>query len=342
MNDIVLITIIVLLCLLFIYFVYALISTFLINKKFFLVRGKDPENPCYLQLSDYPELDREPIRIGYYGEKIQGYLYTQKEKKDEKGFIILSHGFFGTHIQYLADIYYLTSLGYTVLAYDQYGVGDSEGKNQVSLANGSYVLENVIRYVLKNNIHQGKDIILYGHSWGAYCSLCALGKYPQVKKAILRSGFVSPDQIVLSLLKGMKKGFYYSILPMYSICYVLLFGFRNTRHAKIGKNKNTEILVIHAMDDNVVSYKNSIAKMLERKKNKNIHIFITEKGEHNSLIAKEGLDNYKKSIDEYQKILSDYGEDSSQMNEFISSLDRRNMYPYNQEVVEEIEKFLKD
>lgn len=342
MKDIILIIIIVLLCLLFLYFVYALISTFLINKKFFLVRGKDPLNPCYLQLSDYPELEREPLRIGYYGEKIQGYLYTQKGKKDEKGFIILSHGFFGTHIQYLADIYYLTNLGYTVLAYDQYGVGDSEGKNQVSLANGSYVLENVIRYVLKNNIHQGKDIILYGHSWGAYCSLCALKNYPEVKKAVLRSGFVSPNQIVLSLLKGMKRGFYYSIRPLYSLCYVLLFGIRNTRHAKLGRKNETDILVIYAMDDKVVSYKESIAKSLTKKKNKNIHLFITETGEHNSLIAKEGLENYAKSIDEYQKILSEFGEDSSQMNEFISSLDRRKMYPYNQEVIEEIKKFLID
>lgn len=341
MNDIVLITLIACISLLFLYFVYVLVSTFLINKKLFLVRGKDPDNPCYLTLSDYPELEREPLRIGYYGEKIQGYLYTQKDKKDEKGLIILSHGFFGTHIQYLADIYFLTLLGYTVLAFDQYGVGSSEGRNQVSLANGSYVLENVIHYVIKNNIHNNKDIILYGHSWGAYCSLCALKKYPEIHKAILRSGFVSPTKTVLSILKMTKKGFYYSIRPLYPFCYVLLFGIRNTRKAKLGKKNKTEILAIHAMDDKVVTYDDSIAKMLTKKKDEHIHIFVTEKGEHNSLIAKEGLDNYARSIEEYQKILSAEGEDKNQrIEEFISSLDRRSMYPYNEEVRKEIEDFL--
>ncbi len=341
MNDSILITLIVVISLLILYFVYVLISTFVINKKLFLVRGVDPDNPCYLRLSDYPELNREPIKIGYYGEKIQGYLYTQKGKKDEKGFIILSHGFFGTHIQYLADIYLLTSLGYQVLAFDQYGVGDSEGRNQVSLANGSYVLENVIRYVLKNNIHNNQDIILYGHSWGAYCSLCALKKYPEVKKAILRSGFVSPTKTVLSLLKDSKKGFYYSIRPLYPLCYVLLFGLRNTRKTKLVKKNKTEILAIHSMDDKVVKYKDSIAKSLSKRKDNHIRIFVTEKGEHNSLIAKEGLDNYIKSISEYQKILSAEGEDKNRkIEEFIASLNRRTMYPYNEEVRKEIEDFL--
>ncbi len=341
MNDTVLITIIVVLSLLFVYFSYVLVSTFLINRKLFLIRGTDPDNPCYLHLSDYPELNREPLRIGYYGEKIQGYLYTRKDRKEQKGFIILSHGYFGTHIQYLADIYYLTGLGYQVLAYDQYGVGDSEGRNQVSLANGSYVLENVIRYVIKNHIHENRDIILYGHSWGAYCSLCALKRYPEVKKAVLRSGFVSPTKTVLSLVKMTKRGFYYSIRPLYPLCYVLLFGIRNTRKAKLGKKSKTEILVIHSLDDKVVPYKNSIAKMLAKKKDSHIHLFVTEKGEHNSLIAKKGLENYARSIEEYQKILSAKGEDKSQkIEEFISSLDRRKMYPYNEEVIQAIQDFL--
>lgn len=340
--KILLISIIVLLCLFFLYLIYSLLVVFIVNKKLFQVRGTDPDNPCYLQLTDFPELERKELRIGYYGEMIQGYLYKQKNQSENKGLIILSHGFFGTHIQYLADIYYLTKRGYTVLAYDQYGVGDSEGKNQVSLSNGIYVLENVLHDVIKNNINEGKDILLYGHSWGAFVSLGALKKYPQVKKAIIRSGFVSPIKEVLYFLKLQNKGLYYSVRPLYSFCYFLVFGKRNMRNVRTAKTNNTEILVLHAKDDKTVPYEQSIAKCYIDHPRKNVIVRMTEHGDHNSLIAKEGLDNYAKSVSEYQKILSDKGEDQDRrIDEFISHLNRREMYPYNQEVINIIDDFLK-
>lgn len=340
--KILLIVLIVLLCLFFLYLLYGLLVVFFVNKKLFLVRGTDPDNPCYLRLSDYPELEREGLRIGFYGEMIQGYLYRQKNEKDDKGLIILSHGFFGTHIQYLADIYYLTKRGYTVLAYDQYGVGDSEGKNQVSLSNGIYVLENVLHDVIKNNINQGKDILLYGHSWGAFVSLGALKKYPIVKKAIIRSGFVSPIKEVLYLLKMQNKGLYYSVRPLYSFCYFLIFGKRNMKTVKSAKTNNTEILVLHAKDDKTVPYEQSIAKRYIDHPKKNVTVRMTEQGDHNSLIAKEGLENYAMSVSQYQKILSDKGEDKEKrIDEFVSHLNRREMYPYNQEVINIIDDFLK-
>lgn len=340
--KILLISLIVLLCILFFYFIYGLLVVFIVNKKLFLVRGTDPDNPCYLQLSDYPELKREGLRIGFYGETIQGYLYTQKNLKDNKGLIVLSHGFFGTHIQYLADIFYLTKRGYMVLAYDQYGVGESSGRNQISLSNGIYVLENVLHDVIKNNINNGKDILLYGHSWGAFVSLGALKRYPQVKKAILRSGFVSPTKEVLYLLKQENKGLYFSIYPIYSLCYFLIFGKRNMKNVKSAKVNHTDVLVIHSKDDKTVPYVQSIAKYYIDHPSKNIIVKLTEQGEHNSLIAKEGLTNYAKSVSAYQKILSDKGEDrEKRIDDFASHLNRRDMYPYNQEVIKIIDDFLK-
>ena len=69
---------------------------------------------------------------------------------------------------------------------------------------------------------------------------------------------------------------------------------------------------------------------------------MTAQGDHNSLIAKEGLENYAKAVSEYQKILSDKGEDKEKrIDEFVSHLNRREMYPYNQEVINIIDDFLK-
>ena len=343
MVQIILIIAIVLLCLFFLYFMSVLLAVFLVHRKLFLVRGSDPSNPCYLRFEDYPELERTPYRVGFYGKVIQGYFYKRRAGSSDRGLIILSHGFFGTHIQYLADIYYLTGKGYEVLAYDQYGVGESEGQNQVSLSNGIYVLENVLRDVKKRNLANGREIILYGHSWGAYCSLGALASSNLVSKVILRSGFLSPSKEILYLLKGQSKKLYYFIRPLYRLVSHLIFGRKNdvSLEHPLPKKVRASLLVLHAMDDDMVPPLLSIALYFNKHPDNRVQVVMTEKGHHNSLIAEEGISNYQRLIREYQKILSQKGEDQKQrIQAFEASLERRNLYPYNREVTDTIDNFL--
>lgn len=343
MTEIILIICIVFLCLFFLYFLSVLICVFLVHRKLFFVRGNDPDNPCFLRYEDYPELEREPYRVGFYGKAIHGYLYQRRCESAEKGLIILSHGFFGTHVQYLADIYYLTGKGYKVLAYDQFGVGESEGKNQVSLSNGIYVLENVLRDVKKRNLAKGREVLLYGHSWGAYCSLGALSSSDIVSKVILRSGFLSPSKEILYLLKGQNKAFYHFLRPFYRPVSHLLFGRKSDVSIAhpIPKNVDSSILILHSKDDDMVPYDLSLASYFMKHPDRRVKVVLTEKGHHNSLIAEEGLQNYGRLVSEYQKILSFEGEDKKlKLDEFVSSLSRRNLYPYNREVTDELDRFL--
>lgn len=341
----IIITLFVILGLLILYYLACLFIVFVLTKKVLGVRGSDPDNPCYLRYEDYEAfLSRKMIRIGFYGEAIKGYIYEDKNRADFRGFIILAHGFFGTHVQYLVDIAFLTKLGYQVLAFDQYGVGISEGKTQVSFANGVYVLENVIRFVEKEKLNENLPIYLYGHSWGAYCVAGALKKHPEIEKAIMRSGFVSPLTVMLDMVKSQNKALYYFLLPMFSLCFFTIFGRRNMITAKRGlkNNHQTKCLVIHAEDDPMVLYQHSIAQYCLKHAENQRKVIVHREGKHNTLITLQASENYADAVKKYEEILQiqDENEKTRQMESFLSHLNRVQMYPYNEEETREIETFL--
>lgn len=341
--TIVIITIIAVIAL---YFAICLIIAFSIQQKIFKNHQEDPKNPCYLRFEDYADvLDRKEFNCGFYGKCIRGYIYSSKVCANQKGFVILTHGFFGTHIQYLVDIAYLCKNGYRVLAFDQYGVGISDGNGPISFSNGIYVLENVIHDVIKKNINNGDDIILYGHSWGAYCTYAALKKYPVIKKAIIRSGFDNPVKITLYLLKTQNKSIYYFIRPLYRICCFFLFGNKNivkaTKYNR--RNNTTNCLILHAMDDNMVPYDLSLAKSIEKLNRKNTSYLVKDIGGHNTILQPIATENYNSLVKQYDGIVKqdiDKDEKKRKIEEFISSFSRLDSYPYDEDTINQILSFI--
>lgn len=317
---------------------------FKMNKIVFLIHGEDPDNPAYIQNDDYPKLKREFYSTYYYNKKINGYIYY-KEEKEYKGFIILSHGLFGTHIQYLKDINFLVDSGYKVLAYDQYGCGISEGSKQEYLAHGIYVCENVINDVIHRNINKNLPIILYGHSWGAYSVTGAARNYPQIKKVISRSGPVGPRVSGRDLFKAVNKHLYRFIYVGYNFAYYLIVPFLYRIKAIRGpcKNKETKFLFIHAKDDQLVFFNHSLAKYFLKHKQDNCIVKLTDKGLHNSLITIDAQDRYKELVKEYSSIKKEKDENikKEKLNKYMEKLkDRNSLYPLNKEVTKQILDFL--
>ena len=338
------IVIIIIIILIGLYLAFGVLVVFKANTELFGKRGEDPSNPCYLRFEDYPFLKRTPYRTGYYGKAIKGYLYQDQRLRDYKGYIILSHGFFGTHVQYLFDIALLTQEGYLVLAYDQFGAGLSEGKNQESLATGVYVMENVISDVEKNNLNRGLPIYLYGHSWGGYSVAGALKNHPEIKGAICRSAPYSPIKAGYDLLKKVKPGLAYFLAPVFSFSCWLVMGKRylikGTRGLK--KNKDTPVLFIQAKNDDIVLYKDSLAKYYQKHPQKNAKVFLTDKGMHNSLLVENGQLKYKELVKKFHEIdrKPDTTKKDQEMNDFLNHLDRVQTYQYDEETKNEILSFL--
>ena len=340
---------IVILSIVILLLIYILLSLFVvqqINKKVFLIHGEDPSNPCYIHYEDYKDLKRDNYETYYFNKKIKGYIYYL-EKKEYKGLVILSHGLFGTHIQYLKDIYLLASNGYKVLAYDQYGCGISEGKYQEYLAHGIYLCEVVINDVIKRKLNEDKEIILYGHSWGGYSICGALELFPNISKAIVRSAPVAPRVAGKDMIKKVNKFFYYFFFIGYEIAFLLLIPSRYRLKATIGpkKNKNTKILFIQSKTDDMVIYNHSLAYYYLVNKQDNCFPCIFESGPHNNLITDEGINNYKSLIKEYQKIKkeTELSIQNNLMNKFNLKLKNRDsLYPLNEEVSNAILKFIED
>lgn len=328
------------------YLIFCVYITHRLNKEIFLIHGYDPDNPCFIRKEDYPNLLSEKYTAYYYKKKINGFIYYLPNK-EYKGFIILSHGLFGTHIQYLKDIYFLASLGYKVLAYDQYGCGISEGKYQEYLAHGIYVCENVITDVIKRNINGSLPLILYGHSWGAYSVCGASRNFPEIKKVIARSGPISPKVSGRDIIKKVNVHLYRFVYFGYIFAFLLLvphrFRIKSTRGPK--KNTTSKFLFIHAKDDDLVLYKHSLADYYLKHKQNNCLVKVTIEGQHNSLISIDGLDNYKNLVKEYKTIkkesnINTQKELELQFNKKIKNRDL--LYPINKEVEKQIIEFLND
>ncbi len=341
---------IILIVFIIIFFFYLLLCfavLFRVCKKLFWVRGTDPDNPCYLRFEDYPSLQRKEYKCGYYGKAIRGYIYSDKRTTKPKGFIVLSHGFFGTHIQYLLDISMLAQAGYLILAYDQYGCGLSDGKNQDNLSIAIYVLENVLHDVIKRHLNGDLPIYLYGHSWGGYAVSGALKKYADVvKKAVVRSGFVSPVRAGLNLLKMKFPKFSVFITPGIYISYLFFFGLKcftkGTRGLKT--NHKTKVLYLYANNDKMIDYKNSLATYYAKHPRKNAIVYVTEHGMHNSLLTEEGQNNYHVLVKNYKDILkeSDKNTRKKKEDDFLLNLNRVEQYPYNEDIKNKILTFLDD
>lgn len=338
------IVLLVILLILFCYFASSLILTYILNQKIFGVRGKDPSHPIYVHVEDYPELKREGYETLFSGKKIKGYIYTDKDIHAYQGFIILSHGMFGSHLQYLVDVNYLTNAGYEVLCYDQYGVGESEGESQVSLAQGILTLNAVIDDVEKRKLNHGLEISLYGHSWGAYCGLGVLKDHDEIHKAVLRSGPVKPALAGLSILRLRSKALYYYLRPILPFCLRMLTSGKATVDCtkNLKKNRKTKILVVYAKDDPMVDMANSQYKYFTKHKNENVTLLLTQKGLHNSIITEESYARFVSKAKEYKTLMKNTPEEkkNEETEKFLSQVNRADMVNYNDEVKDSILKFL--
>lgn len=332
--NIFLIILIVILSIIFVYLSLSLIVIYIMIKKMFGVRNGDPDNPCYVRFEDYKdELQRVPFKTGYYGETIRGYVYSLIGLDKFKGFVVLSHGIASSHVQYLVDIYFLCKDGYKVLAYDQYGCGESDGKCIFSLANGIYVCENVLNDVIKNKLNEDLPIILYGHSWGGYSISGALKKYRNVKACVIRSTFYDPIKEIIGLMKSYIKPLYYLLFPIFRLCFFLLYGKKQmVKTPKIIRKSNVKCFVTQAKNDPVIPQKASLAYYIKKHPIDNTSIYISESSSvHNSLITDEGMTAYENSCKKYEEIKSEPNEEirNSNIDNFVKSLDRRSLYPYS-------------
>lgn len=185
-------------------------------------------------------------------QMLVGYRYSKTEQ-DIKGLVVISHGLGAGQNQYMNVADYFTSNGYLVFAYDCTGNDASEGDDVGGLPQGVIDLDYALRYVKSVPEYKNLDIVLFGHSWGAYSAGCVLNYHPDVKAVVMVSGMNRSSDMLEYQGKDMIGNIMTLALPFVNAYERLKFGTYASATAMDGfDSSEAGVMVIHSQDDEVV------------------------------------------------------------------------------------------
>ena len=298
------IIIIILILVLFLIVVPFGISIFLYNQ-FLGVRYETDE--CFLfSLSDFPELKRNKYEfISNKGQKLVGYHYYSS-KDNIKGIIVFAHGFGGGgHNSYMDCANYFTKNGYYVFAFDATGNDESEGKCVGGLPQGVIDLDYAITFIEGQEEFKDLPVMLFGHSWGGYSVTNVLNYHPEIKAVVSLAGFNKSSDLIEAQGEKIVGVFSHILIPYINAYEKLKFGkYASNTAMNAFENSNTQIMVIHSLDDDTVPKKYGYDIYYEKYKNSPRFKFIEyeDKGHSSIYCSKEAISYVKvfnESFEEY-------------------------------------------
>lgn len=263
--------------------------SFIINqyKKNLLIRYDfDPAIPYY-EASDFKGLveKEDTFKNNKYAD-IHYFFYYYEPVKFKK-IILFLPGIGPGHRAYLREINELAKRGYKVLTLDYHGTGDSKGSRLLSI---NQPTSDVIH--LLNHLKLKEEIVVIGHSLGAYTALNVINKVNTIKKAVIISGFTSvkdgmrtfvPSRFVASKIEKYEKQ---------------ISEYNSINNYEYLKHTSDDILFIHSLDDPTVKYKVCIKK-LTKLDNTHLSFYIVNHKHHNPLYTEEAVKYKDEIIDTY-------------------------------------------
>ena len=137
---------------------------------------------------DFPLLIKEKVMFQSEDNLLTGYFYSYK-KVNKKKIVVFAHGYGNGFHRYLEIINYLAENGFYVFAYDCTSFDESEGEGIKGFPQGVIDLANAIEFIKRTHGYEDEDIILVGHSWGAYSVGAVINRYPHISKVVAMAGF---------------------------------------------------------------------------------------------------------------------------------------------------------
>ncbi|MCR5505535.1 MAG: lysophospholipase, partial [Bacilli bacterium] len=252
----------------------------------------------YFHQEDFPNLKADPYSFYSAVNKLNGYFYYY-DGYQEDVLVIFCHGIGGGHSSYLQEINNLAKHGYKVLAYDNTGCCNSEGKNIHTLGQSLVDLSYALASVRKN--FNSKKIYVVGHSWGGY-AVSNINNFMPVDKVVAISPFIS--------IKREYKDIFPFPLKLIVKKIVKLEYIRNGDYAhscaiKALNKKNVSALVIASKDDSVIKFKHHTGKLMKKVKNSKVQFVIYDNKNHQPHYEKESVDYYNEKFGEFNQLVKD-------------------------------------
>jgi len=230
------------------------------------------------------------------GQRLAGYLYSAGS--NQRGIIILAHGYGGGHNSYIDCANYFAQNGYYVFAYDATGNDASEGDGVGGFPQGVVDLDYAISFVKESGNFPALPIGLFGHSWGGYSVCSVLAYHPEVKAVIACCGCNRPSDLFEAVGRKTAGDVIYAMMPFVKLHEWFKYGTYATSTAMDGFEKSkAAIMIAHSEDDDVVPVSYGYNLYYEKYKEDPRFTFLHFENKGHSDFFIDGNDTYKDEFD---------------------------------------------
>lgn len=328
--------------------IFCVVSFFCVKSIFseMFSRADIPEYTAYLRYDDVKEnYDRETVSFNSGENTLTGYIYGTDE--NTKGLVVISHGLGGYSESYLSETLYFVDNGYTVLAYDNTGSGNSEGKGTMGMGQSVIDLDSALDFVESNEKLKNLPVLLYGHSWGGYAVTAILNSNHDITASVSVAGYNTPMGIIFEQAKQMMPAAFATIeYPFMWLNNKLLFGeYSDIAAVDSINSSDTDVMIIHGTGDKTIQYDGAaIIAQKEKITNPNVKYKIMD-GElngHNNLFISEESNEYIKELNkETEKLADKYNDDvpDDVIKEFYDSVDKELVSELSADFMDDVNNF---
>ena len=182
----------------------------MINEKYIMNFGMDEDVVCDVK----KKLSYIRSSGNFRGAKNNKIYFEKYKVKNEKGRIVISHGFTEYIEKYYELIYYFTKEGYSTFIMEHRGHGRSgclgKKNTQINVEDFNYYVNDLKLFIDKEVvINNKKDLFLFCHSMGGAIGIMFLEKYPKYfRKASLARALAK-----FQLLRGKGDEFILGHMP---------------------------------------------------------------------------------------------------------------------------------
>ena len=215
--------------------------------------------------------------------------------------VLFEHGMGSGHRGYMREIEMLAKHGYLVFAYDHTGCMESGGETTGGFVQSLIDLNDAVNALKKHETYGDWDISVMGHSWGGFSTMNIAALHPDISHVVAMSGFRSVKAMLAQAFGGLLS---FAGKKLYAKEQVANPEFIGYDAAESLRNTKTKVMLVHSVDDKVVSYKKHFA-MLEQElaENKNItFVTVNDKG-HNPNYMVDAVQYKDAFFATYQKML---------------------------------------
>lgn len=259
----------------------------------------------YLSYKDFKDLKYYESNFkNSIGLNIKYFIYHYDNFKTDK-YILFCHGMGPGHTAYLREIEHLARNGYLVLTLDYTGCDKSEGETLISVNEPTRDVHDLLMYV-KSGVNpilstlKEMEVIVVGHSLGAYTALNTINIHNDIKKAVVISGFTS----IIDEFKAISHipfGFIFNDIKRFE--KNALKDYYDISNKEYLKKTKDNILFIHSKDDAVVPIKASPIKYIKNKPN--IEVIITDGKGHNPNYTVDAVKYMREVFGNYASLVKD-------------------------------------